>query len=257
MSTSRSRRLLTAVAVATGVALVPVATAQAASSTITACVKTRTGAVKVLPVKKVKSKCSKGWKKVTWNLAGKPGKNGTNGTNGANGAPGAPGATGPAGPQLNVKGADGAVVGKFVGYYFTGSLPILQVEYQGGLYIYYPSGQLFPSGSFGGPTVSFKTPDCSGTAYFQGGGIPPGLLTSLVGSAWRFVNRTITPPFTFGPATAWKLTATTENIAVATQLKMRDTSGACINDGAPFTGTLITLAETPAPPDGVGPLTVG
>ena len=143
------------------------------------------------------------------------------------------------------------------GYYFTGSLPILQVEYQGGLYIYYPSGQLFPSSAFGGPTVSFKTPDCSGTAYFQGGWIPPGLLASLVGSAWRFVNRAITPPFTFGPATAWKLTTTTENIAVATQLKKRDTNGACINDGAPFTGTLITLAETPAPPDGVGPLTVG
>lgn len=254
MLSSRSRRLLTAMAVAAGVALVPVTTsAQAATTSITACVKTRTGAVKVLPVKKVKSKCPKGWKKFTWNLTGKAGKDG------ATGATGATGPTGPAGPQLNVKGTDGGVVGQFVGYYFTGSVPLLQVQYQGGLYIYYPSGQLVPLSSLGGgaSTVNFKTADCSGTGYFQGGSIPPALLASFVGSAWRFVNRPITPPFTFGPATAWKLTTTTENIAVATQLKKRDTGGACVNDGAPFTGTLITLAETPAPPDGVGPLTIG
>ena len=250
MLTSRSRRLLTAMAVAAGVALVPVATADAASSTITACVKTRTGAVKVLPAKKVKSKCSKGWKKFTWNTAGKPGKNGTNGATGATGA------TGPAGPQLNVKDANGAVIGEYAGLNFIvggSTIPFFQVNFQGGLYVYYPSGQLIPINQ---ADVNYKTVDCTGPAYFQASaGILP-LLLGMVGGPTRFTSRTLTPPFTFGPTTAWKFTSTTETVS-SKQLYIRQQNGTCATDGGVYTGGLMLLEETPAPPDGVGPLTIG
>src|SRR5262245_28710432 len=78
-----------------GLALAFTASAQAgSSSTITACVKKKTGAVTILSKKKAKKKCPKGSTKMTWSIAGKPGKNGKNGTNGANGSAGAPGSNG-------------------------------------------------------------------------------------------------------------------------------------------------------------------
>src|ERR1700712_4048029 len=90
--------------VALGLALVCATSAQAAKKTtakavttsraITACVKTKTGAVKILSAAQAKKGCPKGSTKVTWNVAGANGAAGKNGTAGATGPAGATGANG-------------------------------------------------------------------------------------------------------------------------------------------------------------------
>lgn len=63
------------------------------TSVVKACVKKSNGAVKFLTGSTSRSKCKKGWVKVTWNQAGQ------NGATGAQGSAGQPGLQGPPGPE--------------------------------------------------------------------------------------------------------------------------------------------------------------
>lgn len=252
----RGRRrsvVVSLVAGVVGVGVVPVSTAGAA--TITACVKSDTGDLRIRFGAAAKRKCPKGWTRVRWSSTGAAGKQGIPGTSGIPGIPGIPGQPGLAAPAFSVKDASGAVVGPLVSVFPSGGA-IYFVLRDGGVYTYLGSGELFSLG--GNP--DFKTPDCSGTAFIKYS--PAGTFTlatsvKLFGGTFRVVFRTNSAG-TFGPASAWKGHGTSENVAVAIQLYKRDsTTGVCAADGAPFTGDLIVLDSVPAPPDFVGPLTIG
>src|SRR5690349_18840933 len=102
MSRASWGRLL-AVLVVAGAVLLPASGASAA--TLTACVKKKTGEMRLRQGKAAKKKCPKGFKKVHWSVRGPAGKQGAPGANGTNGVNGQPG------PVINVKDATGAVVG--------------------------------------------------------------------------------------------------------------------------------------------------
>jgi hypothetical protein len=76
---------------------------QAEASTIYACVKKKSGGVRIVSQR---TKCRKSELKLSWNTSGKNGANGQNGQNGKNGTNGAPGAAGKEG----AKGSDGTAI---------------------------------------------------------------------------------------------------------------------------------------------------
>ncbi len=111
----------------------------------------------------------------------------------------------------------------------------------------------------------FQDAACTGPAYIDAGPGPTSssLLSLLVGPP-RFVYRSGTTIGGLGPARAWKYTTTSITVpAVAPTFYGLTSTGACAAIPGPFpappaTGdTLIVLASTPAPPDAVGPLTIG
>ena len=177
-----------------GVVLLPASAANAA--TLTACVKKKTGEMRLRQGKAAKKKCPKGWRKVRWNTVGPAGRNGTNGTNGT---------AGPPGPVINLHDAGGAVVGQFLATFSEGGLRFLVLR-DAGVWEYLGSGEL--------------------------------------------------NPYTGGAARAWKSSGTTQPVTT-TQLYRRDNAGTCGTDGGPFTGDLVAMDEVAAPPDFVGPLTIG
>jgi hypothetical protein len=208
--------------------------AEADAAKLTACVKKKTGAMKLVTGKKAKKKCPKGWRKVTWNTRGPRGPQG------------------PAGPQLMLKDATGAIVGKFLGVYPSGGT-IYIVERDGGQYVYFGSGTLYPTGS-----PSYTTADCSDTARLtsSSGVAYTEMVLKLIGGPFRFVFRTSTGGL-FGPAMAWKSSGTYESVVTAPLYRMNGSTGVCELDDPAFTGELIALDPVPAPPDFVGPLVIG
>lgn len=244
MSIAWNRRVAAALVLGAGLALAPAAAPPADAATITACVKKKTGALRLRSGAKAKRKCPKGWSKLRWNTTGPAGKQG------APGAPGAPGLQGPAGPQLQVKDKNGAVVGTYLSV-LPFELGLLSVERDGGWYTYFPSGQLFAPAS-----PNWTTNDCSGTAYLPSSGPAyfKQVLPALAGGPFRVVFRATDP---LGPASAWKVNGGIQAVS-ATQLYRRNsTTGNCETGGPPFTGDLFFLDATPAPPDFAGPLTIG
>jgi hypothetical protein len=238
-------RVLAVMAAAAGCALVVAPAAGAA--TITVCAKAKTGELRLRSGAAAKKKCPKGWKRVRWT---------TTGTAGRGGVPGLPGATGPqgpVGPAYTVRYANGAVVGQFLGVFLQG-FPFYMVLRDGGVFTFLGSGEAFTLGT---SSPSWKTNDCSGTTYARPiSGLGSGSGPRLFGGSFRFVFRTLSGG-TFGPTSAWKSRGTTETIP-ATQLYRRNsTTGVCEVDGAPYAGELVPLDPVPAPPDFVGPLTVG
>lgn len=210
--------------------------------------------------------CAKGWVKMTWNTKGTAGKSGTNGTAGPAGATGAAGGSGTNGangtngtnaPPLSLRGADGSSLGALAGaVWFSGSLPIYLVHWQGGLYSYLMTGEVFaPPG--GGPVFLDNT--CSGTAYTT---VPTAdyatTIAPLIGGTMRFVFRTRTgagSTLAHGPTKAWALTAT--HSAVTSPVAYEpDPDGSCDLTSLAFGDELVTLASVPAPRDGIGPLTI-
>jgi hypothetical protein len=238
------RRALLAIFVTAlvGASVVPAATAGAA--TITACVKKKTGDVRIRSGAAAKKKCPKGWKRVRWNTTGPAGAQGLPGANGTNGATGAPG------PNITVKDASGAVVGQLLGVLPEGGT-FYSILRDGGIYLYAGSGQVYPLGS-----PNWKTSDCTGTAYLR---VSPGFTTpnfvAFVGGPFRMVFRA-TSTATFGPTSAWKGAGSSEAV-VATQLYRLNNTGTCVTDGPLYTGDLAVLTSVTAPPDFVGPLTIG
>ena len=239
MAQGRTRQLLAlGVAGIVGVTLVPAATADAA--TINGCVKKKTGELRIRS--SAKRKCPKGWKKITWNVAGQQGLPGTNGTNGTNGPPG---------PVINVKDASGAIVGQLLEVLPSGG-QIWSILRDGGSWLYLGSGQVYPLGS-----PNFKANDCSGTAYLRvSSPFSAATFVALIGGPFRMVFRTINAGV-FGPATAWAGSGASESV-VSTQLyEHNSTTGVCQADGPVFTGDLAALTTVTAPPDFTGPLNIG
>ena len=264
--------------------------AAATTTTVTACVKNKTGAVTVLLGSKVKKGCPKGSTKMTWNVAGKDGTNGkngkdgasgANGSNGTNGADGTNGVNGTNASSFVVRDTNGTALGAFAGFSSLG-LPLYQVLTDGGLYYYLPSGQLFPvpalfSGSGSGST-SFTSPlfrdaACAGTAYTPApNAATASFYIQFLGASTRFVHRTMPAagggnpfpdPGALGPAKAWKMTAAHSTVADVDVWALDQATGVCARNPAPYdtadgiTGELIALQAVPAPPDRVGPLTLG
>ena len=210
---------------------------RADAAKLTACVNTKTGAMKMVFGNKAKKKCPKGHKKVTWNSQG------------------------PAGPNLSVFGADGQRVGRFLGATANFELPLFQVQRNGGIYNYLGGGTLFPSNQTG-LNVAFKTADCSGGAFVPaGGGLPPWYLdfiTKSLAGTNRIVFRAF-GQFGFSDPRAWVGNLTSEQVANATNLfELDSTTGACVAGEQGFTGTLLGLDEVvvPQPYDFEGPLEI-
>jgi hypothetical protein len=244
---------------------------------VTACVRRKSGATRVLLGTKAKRKCGKGWTKVTWNVRGKDGKAGKNGRNGVNGAPGAPGATGARGltgadgRPLSVRDANGTRIGGFGGYFGQPGTPLALLQVigdDGGVYTYLDSaGVLFPTtmmGMGGNLSPVFQDPACAGPASVGLGTGAPVSLAPLLGGSLRIVHRAANvASFEFGPVRAWKLSAATTVAPPAATFYALDMSGACValdptDSSTPSPGSyLMTLTPTTPPRDGVGPLTVG
>jgi|GEM_PF-1800451 len=267
----------------------PAATKKAV--TITACVKKKTGALTIVTGKKAKKKCPKGSTKLTWNVSGPAGKNGanglpgasgTNGINGSVGAPGLPGLPGADGGSLKLRDATGKVLGTNAGVISIGpGLTLYQViGDDGGLYDYLDNGQLVPlsllietiGGGILSPTL-YTSPSCTGTAYeAMAQPLWAGWYSKQIGSPARFVDRAFTGSLdfttgfdlSFGPARAWKLTSTArvvQNGDSTVYYGVDPTTGSCSSVGPVPSGggtsyVLVTLASVPAPPDGVGPLSL-
>lgn len=241
----------------------------AAPKTVTACVNRKSGATKVLLGAKAKKKCAKGWTKMTWNVAGPAGKNGANGANGAPGAAGVNGTNGANG-SVSVRDSTGKRIGGFGGYFGLGlSLALIQViADDGGVYTYLDStGQLLPLATMGGGgSPLFKDAACAGPAYIPAAGASLFGVSGLAGGSARFAYRPVTGSSLtdLGPTRAWKLTTTLSVVpGVVPTFYELDMVGGC----APFVPEpggeieagdyLVQLAPAIAPPDGVGPLTVG
>ena len=235
---------LLAVLVVVGAVLVTASAASAA--TLTACVNKRTGEMRLRQGKAAKKKCPKGWKKVRWSVqgpAGKQGQPGVNGTNGVNGSPG---------PNLVLKDASGNVVGQYLGMSLL-EVPIYLVGRDGGIWLYYGSGNLIPNAN-----PDYKASDCSGTAYQK---VPSSFTTpayaAILGGQYRLVFRTFSGGV-FGPSpTAWQVTTASQTLSAVQLYRRNSSTGVCGTDGAPFTGDVLALQPVPAPPDFTGPPTIG
>lgn len=216
-------------AAAASLCLMP--TVPASGKTMSACVHKKTGEMRM------KKKCAKGWKKITWNRTGPTGPQGPQG------------ATGEAGPSYMVRDKNGAVVGKFMNIRYLDP-PQLRLERDGAWWNYdMAKGQLQPTG-----TAVYTTVDCTGTAYSY---VQPADLAywlSFVGGSGRIVERRLVPT---GAAKAFALSSTVIPVAGATSLYSVDTASGC----GPLTSAsageyLIVLAAVPTPPDAAGPLSV-
>ncbi len=157
--------------------------------------------------------------------------------------------------KLKVLNADGSVLGDFVGTFPAAPFVIMQVQIDGGIYTYYGSGQLLPLGS-GSP--SFKNDTCTGTAFEETDQETYDfLLSKLAGGPSRIVYRISTDPVNLGPISAWQYTEASEDV-VGQNLWELDSDGNCNPTvSSPYTGLLAELDSVPAPPDGIGPLTIG
>jgi len=266
---------------ALGLALACATSAQAATKTkaktgktttaITACVKTKTGAVKILSAVQAKKKCAKGSKKVTWNLAGPAGANGKNGANGATGPAGATGANGTNGANggaLQVSDASGRL-GALAGTYNTSVFSAYNVlASDGGIYTYLGSGQVMPTGLMsGGPGAAallvFADPFCQGATYAAvGSAATANLYSAMFVGPMRLVYRAMDPATsTFGPTRAWKFTTTQSTVPASPSYSALNATGGCAllpADQQPPAGTVMVALDAVTPPrDGVSQLTIG
>lgn len=265
MLRTRSSLVAAAVAAGLGLSLTTAATAGAAKkkppATVTACVNAKSGATKVLLGKKATKKCAKGWKKVTWNVAGTKGKTGLNGKDGVNGANGKDGTNA---PPIQVRDATGRSLGSLVSSFPMSVLvPIFFVlTPDGGIYAYAESGQVVPIGT---ESPSFLDAACSGPAYLTTpADVWNGMMSKFVGGTARVVYRAASGSslLDMGPARVWKLTSTTSVVpSPAQSLYELDSRGVCraVAPGdLPAPGDLlVSLESIPAPPDGVGSLRLG
>ncbi len=213
----------------------------AGAATVKACVKKKTGELRFLTGTK-KTKCKKGWKKVTWNQQGSQGPQGPQGSTGA------------VGPKMVVKDGAGNVVGPLASVYPDLGATFLSILINGGVYLYEPGGKVIPLIS-----PVYKAADCSGTPYRDASSaLTRDLFMSSAGSSARYVYRRTDP--TFGPISSFTFTATSEDHtapAPPIALYYRDNSGNCVLEDAAFNGYLVQLQQETTPPSDVtGPLTL-
>ena len=222
--------VMTSCALGSGLLVGGTTTAQAV--TVTACVKKKTGTVRIVTAAK---KCKKGWKKVSWDQTG------------ATGPQGPQGATG---PELMVKSGDGAVLGRFLGVYPAG-ISIFFVQINGGIFLYGANGQVLPLVS---QSADYKNSSCTGTPVVQANDpIYRDIFTKSAGGPTRITYRQSTPAV--GAIRAWEYTPTVET--VNQQLYKWSPSNTCVADGAVYNGQVVQLREVAPPQDVPGPLTIG
>jgi hypothetical protein len=209
----------------------------AGAAKLTACVNKKTGNMRLVSGKKAKRPCPRGWRKVTWEK-------------------------GKGSPGYKVYSADGRLLGGLLssGPLGGGGLTVYTILRNGGVYFYFPSGQLLPTSLLSGSGLTFKTSDCTGSAYaaLGGGPLPPGIVTfyeGLFGSPYRAVYRSSSGPSDFGPSRAWKYSGNEAAVAPVDLYEL-NSGGTCVLDQAGFTGTLFAFTPTPAPPDFKGPLRI-
>ncbi|MEI2644219.1 MAG: hypothetical protein V9G10_18445 [Candidatus Nanopelagicales bacterium] len=226
------RLLAIGTSAAMGVALLVGVSAPAPAATVKACVKKKSGEVRILTKKK---KCKAGWKKISWNQKG---------------ATGNPGPQGNQGPAPVVKDGNGNVLGKLLGLYPAG-ITILFVEINGGIFLYTSNGQVLPLAS---QSADFLNNTCTGTPVLQASSTETErLFTQSAGGPARVTYRQMTPAL--GVIRSWAFTTTAQS--VNQQLYKWDSSNNCVPDGAVYNGRVVVLQEVAAPQDVPGPLTIG
>ena len=106
----------------------------------------------------------------------------------------------------------------------------------------------------------FKDSACKGPAFILTEDPPSSLSLALLGGAFRVVLRSLTDEFGFGPARAWKGTATVSYVPAnpPVYFELKNDGGCAAASSQPSSGDfLIALTDVPTPRDGVGPLTIG
>ncbi len=148
-----------------------------------------------------------------------------------------------------------AFSGNSPGQFRSAPFLIMQVQIDGGLYTYYGSGQLIP---LGGGSPYFRNATCTGKGYQTTDQETFDFLFSkLAGGPSRIVFRVASSPMDLGPISAWQYTTESDDVNNQDLWEL-DSDGMCIPAPvSPYTGLLAELDSVPAPPDGVGPLTIG
>jgi len=216
-----------------------------AASTYYACVKKGDGQTTMV---KKKTKCKKGWKKVSWSK------------NGPTGPAGPTGANGPAGPALSVKDGAGGVVGLFMGTW-SGLVPGFTVLADGGLWNYGSDGALM-----GDSSPAFTDPTCATPGIFVRSYPPNPAETArtvarfVPNSLGRLVYRSSNVA---AAARAWKVSGQNSAAVLGGNIFVLDSAGNCVYestvdaDDVAAAATLVGLTEVPPPPNHPAPLTVG
>lgn len=195
--------------------------AQAATTTLHACVKKKTGQIRfVKPTKK----CKKGWKRVTWNTTG---------------------------PDWVVKDRNGTTLGRFSGYYATGLVPELVVTADdGGIFRYGMDGILDNDNGF----LNFRDAACTQAAVFDPVAANLQKYVRAAGGAGRAVFQVTGAPV----ASAYRVdSATTASAAVAANslFEKNSTTGVCTPAMHPA-GFIVPLADAAPPVIATPPLSV-
>ena len=213
-----------------GTSAVAVAQPASAAKKYTACVKKKTGEVRIVTGKK---KCKKGWKKRSWTKAGPTGSKGADGPSGSANTFGL------------VVDADGAVVGQAFGT-FPAPITIFPVLRDGGLYIYYPNGWLVPLSA----TPYYDNAACTGVPFLT---VTTSLERDAIlqDSTTRVVYRPLSE-VSVGPASAYKPDGTSTSVLNQARWELDD-DGVCQAE-VTFTGYRLPLVSVAAPPDFKGPL---
>ena len=227
--------------------LIATASPASAASTYYACVKKSDGQTTMV---KKKTKCKKGYKKVSWSK------------NGPTGATGPAGANGPAGPVLSVKDGAGAIVGLFMGTW-SGLVPGFTVLTDGGLWTYDSSGALQDDGS-----PYFTDPACTAPVEVVRSYASPADPAETARLVARFVpnslGRHVYRSTNAGAAArAWKVAAPRTAAVLGASLFQLNSASNCVfqrtvdGDDVAAGATLVGLTEVTAPPNHPAPLTVG
>ena len=228
---TRAVLAVTALTLAGGLSLA-VSQPVSAAKKYTGCVNKSTGEMRVLLGKP--KKCQKGWKKITWTKAAPKGDKG------------APGKSGPANSFGTLIDANGAPVGRLIGFFPVGT-PLFVVQVDGGVYTYTANGWLIPSSA-----VYYDNAACAGQPFVTASSVT-SRDAMLEDPSFRVVYRRVTPGL--GPATAYKAEGTASSVLGLVRWSL-EADGTCAVQPA-YTGFRIPLTQTPAPPDHPGPLQIG
>lgn len=247
----------------------------ASDKQLVACVKKPKGKKKngiMLFRKPTTTGCKKGWKKIWWNERGPQGQVGPQG---------------PPGPAMQVRDANGAEVGKFLGsssfdVAFGTSIALrtrhsgrrarvagggglspfrlYTVLRDGGIYTYLSLGRLWPNMYW---NVNWSESDCSGAPllFITTSAVTEAVISEValaLSGQTRLVYRNL--GFADGWATSQAYVATGRALRIeGSSLYTRDPSGNCVVDGSRGGGPwwVAPLQSVTAPPDFQPPLTIG
>ena len=203
-----------------------------AAKKYTGCVNKSTGEMRILLGKP--KKCQKGWKKVTWTKAAPKGDKGAAGKSGQSNSFGA------------VLDANGATVGRLLGFFPIG-FPLFIIQVDGGVYSYTANGWLIPSSA-----VYYDNAACTGQPFVTATSVT-ARDAMVADPSFRVVYRRVVP--TLGAATAYKSAGTSSSVLGLTRWSL-EADGTCAVQ-PPYTGFRIPLTPITAPPDHPGPLQIG